>query len=106
MGWLTFAMEGEVFGEMSTFVVPSEEVDAFRIADLQAVEIEKTLHRTSEIRSRCKDSITHLNAKATSIYVISQEEVRVVCWVAADLEDLQKVVLYARFSSTRMDERG
>mmetsp|Transcript_29348 Transcript_29348/g.76929 ORF Transcript_29348/g.76929 Transcript_29348/m.76929 type:complete len:312 (-) Transcript_29348:207-1142(-) len=71
---LHFGLESEVLCEVPAFVVASQQVDGLRKVELECPEVEDAFER-----------------EVATVHVIAEEEIPCVLWIAAVLEQLDKV---------------
>lgn len=75
---LALELEGEVIGQMATFVVPAQQPESLGIVYLERPQVQDAF-----------------DAEITSVDVIAQEQIPGLGWVAAHLEQLHEIVVLA-----------
>ena len=85
---LTLEFECKIIRKVSALMVPSQEPQCVRVPNLQGPKIQNALEKKSDpyMHAIGIGQITNLNAKITSVDIVTQEQVSCLRGVAADFE--------------------
>lgn len=92
---LALKLEGEVIGQMATFMVTAHEPESVGVPDFESPEVENTLHIMSDRRGAERAGRAYLNTEISTVDVVTQEEIACVCRVATNFEQLHQIVVLA-----------
>ena len=104
----TFALEREVFGKMTAFVVSSKHDYPVWSVDFEGVEVQQTLDvgvGSVKVSMDIREG-THLNSKVSSINIVSQEQIHAILQRTAHFEHLHQVILQDLNSSEASLQAG
>lgn len=92
---LTLELEGEVVGQMSTFMVAPQKPQGIRVPNLESPQVKDALAGDQSVTTTTmgEDAIAHLDTEVASVHVVTEEQVSCLCRVSADLKQLHEIVI-------------